>query len=30
MTASAVGLAANGNMEYGWNGFEIALKSGIF
>lgn len=30
LTASAVGLAATGSLDYGWNSFENGLKKGIF
>lgn len=30
LTASAFGLAATGNIDYGWNSFENALKNGAF
>ena len=29
LTASAVGLAATGSMDYGWNSFENAFKNGL-
>ena len=30
LTASAFGLAATGGIDYGWNSFENAFKSGAF
>ena len=30
LTASAFGLAATGGIDYAWNGFESAIKNGIF
>ena len=30
LTASAFGLAATGNIDYGWNSFETAFENGIF
>jgi pimeloyl-ACP methyl ester carboxylesterase len=30
LTASAFGLAATGNIDYGWNSFETAFENGVF